>query len=56
VDRDIDGRDLPFVIEAADRLDALADTAELMGDEDAAAQWRARAWELRMNAMRLLDD
>jgi hypothetical protein len=40
----------------ADRLDALADTAALMGDDDAAARWRSAASGLRLHAMRLLDD
>jgi hypothetical protein len=40
---------------AADRLDALADTAELMDDTDAAFSWRAEASLCRMDAMALLD-
>ena len=42
--------------ETADRLDELAETAELMGDADGAQQLRERALALRMEAMRLLDD
>ncbi len=41
---------------AADRLDALADVADLMGDAEGAAQYRERAAAVRMAAMRLLDD
>lgn len=41
---------------AADRLDELAETAELMGDTDGAHQWRERALALRMAAMKLLDE
>jgi hypothetical protein len=40
---------------AADRLDALADTAELMGDDDGAARFRGEASERRLRAMALLD-
>ncbi|MDD9369762.1 MAG: hypothetical protein PV358_06595 [Acidimicrobiales bacterium] len=40
---------------AADRLDALADTAELMGDDDGATRFRAGAAHQRLCAMRLLD-
>jgi len=42
--------------EAADRLDELAETAELMDDTDGAYQLRERALAIRMTAMRLLDD
>jgi hypothetical protein len=40
---------------AADRLQALADTAELMGDDDGAARLRAEATRQRLRAMELLD-
>jgi hypothetical protein len=40
---------------AADRLDSLADTAELMGDDDGAARFRAQATRRRLEAMALLD-
>jgi hypothetical protein len=40
---------------AADRLDSLADTAELMGDDDGAASFRAEASQQRLRAMALLD-
>jgi hypothetical protein len=42
--------------EAADRLDSLAETAELMGDDDGALRLRQRASTLRLRAMELLDD
>jgi hypothetical protein len=41
---------------AADRLEELADTAELMGDTDGAARMRSAAWSRRLQAMALLDD
>lgn len=37
--------------EAADRLDSLAESAELMGDESTALGWRSKANELRLRAM-----
>jgi hypothetical protein len=40
----------------ADRLDAWADTAELMGDESGAARWRAQATNRRLRALALLDE
>jgi hypothetical protein len=40
----------------ADRLESLADTAELMGDDDGAARFRAEASQRRLRAMALLDD
>jgi hypothetical protein len=39
----------------ADRLDALAETAELMGDEAAAARLHDSAWRVRLVAMDELD-
>ena len=39
----------------ADRLEELADTAELMGDTDGAARLRTAAWNRRLEAMALLD-
>jgi len=39
----------------ADELEALADTAELMGDDDGAAAFRAEASRRRLDAMALLD-
>jgi hypothetical protein len=39
----------------ADRLEALADTAELMGDDDGADRFRAAASRQRLRAMALLD-
>ena len=41
---------------AADRLDGLADTAELMGDPDGSRRLREAAATARLRAMRLLDD
>lgn len=43
------------LVVAADRLEALADTAELMGDDDGAARFRAAASRQRLRAMALLD-
>lgn len=40
----------------ADRLDELAATASLMGDETMAQSWRASAAEVRLHAMSHLDD
>lgn len=39
----------------ADRLDALADTAELMGDADGAERFRSHASSQRLRAMAWLD-
>jgi hypothetical protein len=43
------------LVAAADRLESLADTAELMGDDDGAARFRAEASRQRLRAMALLD-
>ncbi|MEO1055752.1 MAG: hypothetical protein AAFY28_02430 [Actinomycetota bacterium] len=40
----------------AERLDALADVAELMGDGSSAERFRADANRRRLEAMALLDD
>lgn len=40
---------------AADRLDELGETAELMGDTDGATRLRERALAARMEAMKRLD-
>ena len=48
-------RSLRKFVGAADRLESLADTAELMGDDDGAARFRAAASEQRFRAMALLD-
>jgi hypothetical protein len=40
---------------AADRLDSLADIAELMDDADTANGFRVEAWIRRLQAMELLD-
>lgn len=47
---------VPALARAADRLDELADTADLMGDPDGAARLRGEARANRMQAMELLDD
>jgi hypothetical protein len=49
-------RSLRQLVSAADRLEALAETAELMGDDDGAARFRAEASWRRLRAMALLDD
>ena len=41
--------------QVADRLDALADTAELMGDDAGACRFRQQAAHVRLEAMDLLD-
>lgn len=46
---------VPALTRAAERLDELADTAELMGDPDGAARLRSEASSNRMQAMGLLD-
>lgn len=46
---------VPALTRAAERLDELADTAELMGDPDGAARLRGEASANRMQAMDLLD-
>lgn len=48
-------RSLRELVNAAERLDALADTAELMDDDDGAARFRAGASRCRVRAMELLD-
>ncbi|MEO6571548.1 MAG: hypothetical protein ABIO83_08365 [Ilumatobacteraceae bacterium] len=47
---------LPALLLAADRLDSLAETADLMDDDDGAVRFRCAAEELRLRAMALLDD
>lgn len=42
--------------EFADRLDELARTADLMGDEATARHWHSKANEVRLRAMSRLDD
>jgi hypothetical protein len=39
----------------ADRLDELADVAQLMGDAEGEARWRERASRRRLQALTLLD-
>jgi hypothetical protein len=48
--------DLDRRLQAAARLDELADTAELMGDQAGADRFREEATGHRMQAMHLLDD
>jgi hypothetical protein len=48
-------RSLRELVRVTDRLEALADTAELMGDDDVAARFRAEASRQRLRAMALLD-
>lgn len=48
-------RFLRELVNAADRLESLADTAELMDDDDGAARFRAEASRRRLRAMALLD-
>ncbi len=58
---DRDGRDFDTQVDidglatAADRLDELADTAELMGDQAGAIRLREQAQRARLRAMGLLD-
>ena len=40
----------------ADRLDELASTAELMGDDDGALRLRRQAEQARLQAMGLIDE
>ena len=55
--RDFDTQvDIDGLATAADRLDELADTAELMGDEFGANRFREQAQRARLRAMGLLDD
>ena len=56
MEREFSTSAVPALTLAADRLDALADTAELMGDAAGAARLRADASTRRLQAMTLLDD
>jgi hypothetical protein len=49
-----DMNDAERLAEAADRLDELADTAELMGDDANSIEMRDQASRLRMAAMNLI--
>ncbi len=51
-----DGNEGLLLQQAAERLDALADVAELMGDGPGAERFRADANRRRLEAMALLDD
>ena len=48
-------RDARTLTDAAERLDELADVAELMGDDAAASDFRGDAARCRDRAMALLD-
>jgi hypothetical protein len=56
VDDELAGIDAQDLTRTADRLTALADTAELMGDLAGAARFHEMAAALRLHAMGLLDD
>jgi hypothetical protein len=56
VDDELQRRDVRVLVRTAERLDALADTAELMGDSCGAARFRTQASNRRLQAMALLDD
>jgi hypothetical protein len=56
MDEDVQPGHVRVLVRAADRLDTLADTAELMGDGCGAARLRAQAFSCRLRAMALLDD
>jgi hypothetical protein len=43
------------LVRTAERLDSLADVADLMGDGSSAARFRAQASTWRLRAMALLD-
>jgi hypothetical protein len=49
-------REAQRLADLADRLDALAEVADLMGDEAGAARMRSQAAARRLRALRLLDD
>ncbi|MGK0277094.1 MAG: hypothetical protein ACI9N0_003493 [Ilumatobacter sp.] len=48
--------DLAGLQDAADRLDALADTADLMDDSNGGRRLRDAAANARLRAMKVLDD
>ena len=56
VDDECQRRDVQVLVRAADRLDSLADAAELMGDGNGADRLRAEASSRRLQAMALLDE
>lgn len=56
MDRDDRERSVTDLVAAADRLESLADTADLMGDDDAAIRFGRAASVLRLRAMALLDE
>jgi len=56
VNDEVDRTDVLGRAATADRLDGLADVAELMDDVDGAVRLRCQASEVRVAAMRLLDE
>jgi hypothetical protein len=56
VEPDERSRTVHELAEIAERFDALADMAELMGDDDGAARFRAESSRRRAQAMALLDE
>jgi hypothetical protein len=44
------------LVTTAERLEGLAETADLMGDDGGVARFRSEASTIRMRAMALLDD
>ena len=56
VNEQADRSDVQGRATTADRLDGLADVDELMDDPDGALRLRRQASELRVAAMRLLDE
>ena len=51
-----DQEHVDFLCAAADKIDAWAETAELMGDDHQAVKLREKARLAREHAMHLLDD
>jgi hypothetical protein len=56
MDHQFRATDIPALAAAADRLDSLAEIAELMNDPDGGIAFRDGAAQLRLQAMSLLDD
>ncbi len=56
MNHEVEPPELLALASTADRLDALAETADLMGDDAGAIRFRERAWNCRLRAMQLLDD